>query len=150
MTRMSSRSRIAAAIAAIAVTAACSDRAERGADAAVRDAATTADRAGNAASDAAKNVGAAVSDAARATGDAVVEGGKAAGAAVETMDVKMALAADARVDASHINVDTDHVAKTVTLEGRVPSAAQKFFAETIAKEKAPGYTVRNTLVVVAP
>jgi osmotically-inducible protein OsmY len=54
------------------------------------------------------------------------------------------------VDASHINVDTDHVTKTVTLKGRVPSAAQKFFAEVIAKEKAPGYMVRNTLVVVAP
>jgi|688.fasta_scaffold245582_1 osmotically-inducible protein OsmY len=128
MTRIKTTSRIAAALAALAVTAACSDRAERGAGAAGRDAATTADRAGNAASDAAKNIG----------------------AAVETMDVKMALAADARVDASHINVDTDHVTKTVTLKGRVPSAAQKFFAEVIANEKAHGYTVRNTLVVVAP
>jgi osmotically-inducible protein OsmY len=128
MTRIKTTSRIAAALAALAVTAACSDRAERGAGAAGRDGATTADRAGNAASDAAKNIG----------------------AAVETMDVKMALAADARVDASHINVDTDHVTKTVTLKGRVPSAAQKFFAEVIANEKAHGYTVRNTLVVVAP
>lgn len=121
MTRIKTTSRIAAALTALAVTAACSDRAERGA--------------------------VAVSGAARATGDAVVEGGKAAGAAVDTVDVKMALAADARVDASHISVDTDHVTKTVTLKGRVPSAAQKFFAEVIAKEKAHGYTVRNTLVV---
>ena len=149
MRRMSTTSRIAAALAAIAVTAACSDRAERGADAAARDTATAADRAGNAATDAAKNVGAAVSDAARATGDAVMEGGKAADAAVETMDVKMALSTDTRVDASNINVDTDHVTKTVTLRGRVPSAAQKTLAGEIAKTKATGYTVQN-LLVVAP
>lgn len=150
MTRMSTMSRIAAALAAIAVTAACSDRAERSTDAAARDAATAADRAGNAATEAAKDVGAAVSDAARATGDAVMEGGKAADAAVETMDVKMALSADTRVDASHINVDTDHVTKTVTLRGRVPSAAQKSFAEEIARTRAAGYMVQNALVVVAP
>ncbi len=149
MRRMSTTSRIAAALAAIAVTAACSDRAERGADAAARDTATAADRAGNAATDAAKNVGAAVSDAARATGDAVMEGGKAADAAVETMEVKMALSTDTRVDASNINVDTDHVTKTVTLRGRVPSAAQKTLAGEIAKTKATGYTVQN-LLVVAP
>ncbi len=111
--------------------------------------ATAADRAGHAATDAAKSVGAAVSEAARATGDAVMEGGKAADAAVETMDVKMALAADTRVDASNINVDTDHVTKTVTLRGRVPSAAQKALAGEIAKGKATGYTVQN-LLVVAP
>lgn len=149
MRRMSTTSRITAALAAIAVTAACSDRAERGADAAARDTATAADRAGHAATDAAKNVGAAVSDAARATGDAVMEGGKAADAAVETMDVKMALAADTRVDASNINVDTDHVTKTVSLRGRVPSAAQKTLAEEIAKTKATGYTVQNLLVVAS-
>jgi BON domain len=150
MTYMSTTSRLAVALAAIAVTAACSDRADRTTDVAARDAATAADRAGNAATEAAKDVGAAVSDAARATGDAVMEGGKAADAAVETMDVKMALSADTRVDASHIDVDTDHVTKTVTLKGRVPSAAQKLFAEEIARTRAAGYMVQNTLVVVAP
>ena len=59
----------------------------------------------------------------------------------------MALAADSRVDASNINVDSDHVTKTVTLKGRVPTAAQKTLAEDIAKTKATGYAVRNMLVV---
>lgn len=149
MTPTNSRSRIAVAVAAIAVTAACSDRAERSTDAAARDAANAADRAGNAATEAAKDAGAAVSGAARATGDAIMEGGKAADAAVETMDVKMAITADTRVDASNINVDTDHVTRTVTLRGRVPSAAQKAWAEEIAKAKATGYTVNNALVVAA-
>ncbi len=76
-------------------------------------------------------------------------GWKAADAAVETMEVKMALSTDTRVDASNINVDTDHVTKTVTLRGRVPSAAQKALAGEIAKTKATGYTVQN-LLVVAP
>ncbi len=139
MTRMSTTSRIVAALAAVAVTAACSDRAERATDAAARDAGNAAERAGTAAADAAKDAG-----------NAVMDGGRAADAAVETMDVKMALSADTRVDASNINVDTDHVTKTVTLKGRVPSAEQKSVAEDIAKARATGYMVRNALVVVAP
>lgn len=138
---------IAGVLAVVAVTVACSDRAERETDAAARDAANAAERAGNAVAEAAKDAGAAARDAARATGDAVMEGGKAADAAVETMDVKMALAADSRVDASNINVDTDHVTKSVTLKGRVPTAAQKTLAEDIARARATGYTVRNQLVV---
>jgi phage-related minor tail protein len=139
MTRMSTTSRIVAALAAVAVTAACSDRAEPDTNAATRDAANAAERAGNAVADAAKDAG-----------NAVMDGGRAADAAVETMDVKMALSADTRVDASNINVDTDHVTKTVTLNGRVPSAEQKVVAEDIARAKATGYTVRNALVVTAP
>lgn len=133
---------IAGAVVAVAVTAACSDRAER-----KTDAANAASRAGSAVADAAKDVGAAAKDAARATGDAVMDGGRAADAAVETMDVKMALSADSRVDASDINVDTDHVTKTVTLKGRVPTAAQKTLAGDIAKTKATGYAVSNLLAV---
>lgn len=138
---------IAGAVVAVAVTAACSDRAERKTDAAATDAANAASRAGSAVADAAKDVGAAAKDAARATGDAVMDGGRAADAAVETMDVKMALSADSRVDASDINVDTDHVTKTVTLKGRVPTAAQKTLAGDIAKTKATGYAVSNLLAV---
>lgn len=150
MTRTRTITRIGAALVAVAVTAACSDRAERDTNAAGRDAAAAGERAGNAATDAAKDAGAAVRDTGRAAGDAVMEGGRAADAAVETMDVKMALSADSRVDASNINVDTDHITKTVTLKGRVPSMAQKTAAEEIARAKATGYQVRNALVVVAP
>jgi len=114
--------RIVGAIVAMAFAVACSDRAQPQPEAAVRDAA-------------------------RATGDAVMAGGKAADAAVETMDVKLALTADSRVDAGNINVDSDHITKTVTLKGRVPTAAQKTLAEDIAKAKAIGYTVHNMLTV---
>jgi len=85
--------------------------------------------------------------AADATGNAVANGGRAADAAVETMDVKVALTLDKRVDASNINVDTDHVTKTVTLKGYVPSAEQKTWAGQIAVAKAVGYQVRNELTI---
>ena len=140
MTRMKTTARIATMMAAVAVTAACSDRAERNAEVAARE-------GGNAATEAAKDVGNAARDTGQAAADAVMQGGRAADAAVETMDVKMALTADSRVDASNINVDSDHVTKTVTLKGRVPTEAQKALAGDIAKAKATGYSVRNTLVV---
>lgn len=151
MRRITTTATMAAAAVALAATIACSDRAERDAEAAARDtqnaAERTAERTGDAASEAARDAGDAVSDAAKATGDAVMNGGKAADAAVETLDVKAALTADSRVDASHINVDSDHVAKTVTLKGRVPTQAQKSLAEEIAIAEATGYRVRNELTV---
>ena len=70
-------------------------------------------------------------------------------AAVETFDVKAALIADGRVDASSINVDTFASTKTVVLKGSVPTAEQKATAETIAREQAKGYTITNQLTVVA-
>lgn len=147
MKRMTTSARIAGAALALAVSVACSERSEREAEAAAREGQNAAERAGSAVADAAKDAGNAASDAAKATGDAVMNGGKAADAAVETMDVKTALTADTRVDASNINVDSDHVAKTVTLKGRVPTQAQKTLAGEIATAKATGYRVRNELVV---
>lgn len=147
MTRMTTSARIAGAALVLAASVACSERSERKAEAAARDGEHAAERAGSAVADAAKDTGNAATDAVRATGDAVMNGGRAADAAVETMDVKTALTADTRVDASNINVDSDHVAKTVTLKGRVPSAAQKALAEEIATAKATGYRVHNELVV---
>ncbi len=81
--------------------------------------------------------------AADATGNAVANGGRAA----ETLDVKTALMLDKRVDASNINVDSDHLTKTVTLKGHVPTAEQKTVAGQIAVAKAVGYQVRNELTI---
>jgi len=68
-------------------------------------------------------------------------------AGVETVDVKAALIADGRVDASNINVDTSASTKTVVLKGTVPTAEQKSVAEAIARSQAKGYTINNTLTV---
>jgi hyperosmotically inducible protein len=68
-------------------------------------------------------------------------------AATNTVDVKSALIADGRVDASSINVDTNSQSKTVVLKGSVPSAEQKSTAESIARDKAEGYTIVNQLAV---
>jgi osmotically-inducible protein OsmY len=70
-------------------------------------------------------------------------------AATNTVDVKSALIADGRVDASNINVDTSASTKTVVLKGSVPTAQQKTVAEQIARDKAEGYTIQNQLTVVA-
>jgi osmotically-inducible protein OsmY len=69
-------------------------------------------------------------------------------AATNTVDVKSALIADGRVDASGINVDTSSNTKTVVLKGSVPTAQQKATAEAIARDKAEGYTISNQLTVV--
>src|SRR5688572_5074759 len=96
MTPKNTLAGIAGAVVAVALTAACSDRAESKVDAAAKDTANAAERAGNATAEAAKDAGNAARDAGRAAGNAVIEGGKAADAAVETMDVKVALSTDAR------------------------------------------------------
>jgi osmotically-inducible protein OsmY len=70
-------------------------------------------------------------------------------AATNTVDVKSALIADGRVDASNINVDTSSSTKTVVLKGSVPTAQQKATAEAIARDNAEGYTINN-LLTIAP
>lgn len=131
MTRMTTVGRLSGAVALAVLAAACSDRTE------------------DKAADGARDAGSATQEAARDTGNAVMEGGRAADAAVETMDVKMALTTDSRVDASDINVDSNHQTKTVTLKGRVKTEAEKTIAGDIATRRAVGYRVVNDLMVSA-
>lgn len=83
----------------------------------------------------------------RETSEAARDAGSRTDAAMETADVKMALTTDDAVDASDINVDTNHETKVVTLKGRVATADQRSRAEDIAKREATGYRVDNQLVV---
>ena len=137
MRRMKLVSMWTGAIAIAALAAGCSGQAARTDSEAARDGTRAA----------AGQTRDAVKDAGNAVGDAVINGGRAADAAVETMDVKTALIADSRIDSGGINVDTDHVTKTVTLNGHVPNAAQRKFAEEIAVKKAVGYRVENKLTI---
>ncbi len=137
---------------------ACSDRTERKAEEARDEAAAAARKSGDAAESASRDAGGAIRqagssaseatrEAASAVGGAVANAGRAADAAVETLDVKTALIADSRIDASNVNVDTDHVKKVVVLKGRVPTAAQRTTAGEIATAKAVGYRVQNDLAI---
>ena len=81
------------------------------------------------------------------TAKAVGTAGRATRAAIETLDVKAALMADKRVDATGIDVDTNYETKTVVLKGHVPNALQRTVAGEIAAAKADGYKVRNELAV---
>jgi hypothetical protein len=135
-----------------------SERAREGAQEAQDDAARAADRAADSARDATDAIG----DATRRAGDEIAETAREAGdrtreearegastidAAQQTAQIKTALTADNSIDASHIDVDTDAAAMTVTLKGYVPTAAQKMAAERVAREKAPNYRIVNQLTV---
>jgi hyperosmotically inducible periplasmic protein len=80
------------------------------------------------------------SEAAAATGDAV-------GGALQTGEVKTAIMADKRVDASDINVDTNEEKKTITLKGTVKADSEKVIAAEIAAAKATGYSIVNELTI---
>ena len=99
----------------------------------------------------AKEVGGKVAEGAKEVGDKVKSGAKEvaaeAGAAKQTVDVKAHLLAAKNIDASHIDVETDTHAKTVTLTGLVPTSGQKAAAERLARESAGGYKIRNLLSV---
>ena len=86
-------------------------------------------------------------NAAEAASEAASTAGASMDEAAETADVKMALMADNTVDASEVNVDTNRDTKTVTLNGSVKSEGQRTRADIIAKDKAPGFTVVNNLIV---
>ena len=87
--------------------------------------------------------------AAEKTADATEKAAEKTAAAANTVDVKSALIADKRVDASNINVDTSSSSKTVVLKGTVPTAEQVKVAEQIAREEADGYRITNQLTVKA-
>lgn len=146
MNRKKLTSWLGAALIAVAATA-CSNSTEDKANEATREASSAAEKASDAARDAARDAGNAAERAGEAAATAGREAAAATGAAFETADVKLALTTDPRVDASDINVDTDHTTKTLTLKGHVPTSAQKSIAEDIAKVKAPGYRIDNDLTV---
>ena len=101
--------------------------------------------------DTAKEVGDKVAEGAKEVGEKIKEGAKDIGSEVsaskQTVEVKAALMADKNIDASHIDVDTDAAARTVSLKGTVPTAVQKAAAEKVARGKVDGYAVRNLLTV---
>jgi osmotically-inducible protein OsmY len=100
---------------------------------------------------AARELGNDAAQAARAVGSMAADAGEElaekAGAVTENIDVKAALMADPSVDASRIDVDVSAWTKTVTLNGYVPTTAERDKAESIAKQKADGYKVVNNISV---
>lgn len=107
----------------------------------------TADGLKKDAENAAQATEATAEKAAEKTGEAAAKTGAAVDAAMETFDVKAALMADTRVDASDINVDTNKDTKTVTINGTVPTAAMKTLAGEVAVAKAVGFRVVNKLTI---
>lgn len=82
------------------------------------------------------------------TADAATATKEAVGGAMLTTEIKSAIVADSRVDASDINVDTDESRKTVTLKGSVKTTSQKQIAGELASGKAVGYSIVNNLTIM--
>ena len=82
-----------------------------------------------------------------AVSEAVHEAGTELREHALALDIKGALMLDKTVDASHIKVAADDATRTVTLEGSVPSDAQRATAEAIARRKAGDYRVKSRLQV---
>ena len=142
--------RALAVVALIGSAAACDDTARGVQQDAERVEAQTRDERAEAA-DKARAVGQDVRRAAGRAAGAAAEAGEElaerASAATQTLDVKSALMADPAVDATRIDVDTDYRTKTLTLKGYVPTDGEKSAADAIAKAKAEGYTIVNSLVI---
>ena len=68
-------------------------------------------------------------------------------AALRGVDIKATLMADPSIDATGIDVDTDAPTRTITLNGHVPSLAERDMAAIVAAAQAPGYRVDNRLEV---
>lgn len=85
--------------------------------------------------------------AAESTAEAAKSTSEAVAGGVMTGQIKAALMADSRVDASSINVETNEDQKQVTLLGSVRSENEKQLAGSIAAAKATDYRITNKLDV---
>ena len=75
------------------------------------------------------------------------EGLTTAAGVLRTGAVKAALLHDTTIDVSDVDVDTNEVARRVTLKGRVQSAAVRDKVIDLTREAAPGYTIQNELTI---
>jgi hypothetical protein len=116
------------------------------------------EKIGQAADKFGEKIGPATEDAARAARDAATRGARVAAVAgadaaitaagvLRTGAVKAALLHDPSLDVSDVDVDTDQVARRITLKGRVRSEAARDKVVDIARETAPGYTIDNELTI---
>jgi osmotically-inducible protein OsmY len=85
--------------------------------------------------------------AAEVVATAVKEAGHEIKAKTLALDIKATLMADKGVDASHLHVESDEEARTVTLTGTVPTSGEVKRAGTLARERAGDYRVVNRLTV---
>jgi hyperosmotically inducible protein len=144
-------------VAAVLVASACQNTRE-GLEKDAEQAAPKVERAAERGAQAAREVAAAAAPAAEAIKEGAAAAGQAlrrgaaevasgADAAQQGAQIKAALMADATIDSTTIDVETDASTKTVMLKGYVRSAAEKRKAASIATSKAPAYRVQNDLVV---
>jgi osmotically-inducible protein OsmY len=148
-------------ISAVFVACACQNTRE-GLEKDAEQAAPKIERAAERSAQAAREAGREIAAAAAPAAQALKEGAGAAGqvlreraaeiasgadAAQQGAQIKAALMADATIDSTTVDVETDADTMTVVLNGHVRSAAEKSKAASIATAKAPAYRVQNNLHV---
>lgn len=106
-----------------------------------------AEQTAKAAREAGREVAEAAAPAAQAVKEGAAEMARRADAAQQSAQIKAALMADATIDSTTIDVEADAATRTIVLNGRVRSAAEKDKAASIASAKAPGYRVTNNLEI---
>lgn len=148
-------------VVAVLVASACENTREgleKDAERAAPKIERAAERSAQAAREAGREVAAVAGPAAEAIRAGAAEAGQAlrrgaaevasgADAAQQGAQIKAALMADATIDSTTIDVETDADTKTIVLKGQVRSAAEKSRAASIASAKAPAYRVQNRLEV---
>lgn len=148
-------------VVAVLVASACENTREgleKDAERAAPKIERAAERSAQAAREAGREVAAVAGPAAEAIRAGAAEAGQAlrrgaaevasgADAAQQGAQIKAALMADATIDSTTIDVETDADTKTIVLKGHVRSAAEKSKAASIASSKAPSYRVQNRLEV---
>ena len=145
------------------------EKAERAAEKAGEAAEKVGEKVGDASEKAGEKIGAAAEklgekmgpaskEAARSARNAATKGAEVAAAAgaeglttaagvLRTGAVKAALLHDTTIDVSDVDVNTNEVARRVTLKGRVQSAAVRDKVIDLARGAAPGYTIQNELTI---
>jgi predicted small secreted protein len=116
-----------------------------------REDAQKAERGAEKARDATRDAVHRAGETVRGAGETVVEGAKDVTRRVrgtaKDMALWSAIEGDKSIESRHLDIDTDVHGKTITLRGSIPTVTQSEAVERIVKEKAPGYAVRNLLVI---
>ncbi len=139
-----------AAAASLLSGAACNntiDGAKKDAKRASEQAATKTDRAAEHADELLTDAQRAAASASDRAAEFAERASETAAAAIRGVDVKATLMADPSIDATGIDMDADARTRTITLNGYVPSYAERDMAAIVAAAQAPGYRVQNRLAV---
>jgi len=114
---------------------------------AAEDAQAASDRAADRAGELLNDAERASASASERLAEAAERASERAAGVIRGADIKATLMADPSIDATGIDVDSDGRTQTITLNGSVPTEAERDMAGIVAAAQAPGYRIENRLAV---